>query len=41
MVNPGGKLGDSIDVYFDNFENFKKIFSEKAITIFKVVVGVG
>ena len=30
---PGGKLEDSIDVYFDNFENFKKIFSEKAITI--------
>ena len=30
-VNPGGKLEDSIDVYFDNFENFKKIFSEKAI----------
>ena len=30
---PGGKLEDSIDVYFANFENFKKIFSEKAITI--------
>ncbi len=31
--SPGGQLEDSIDVYFDNFENFKKIFSEKAITI--------
>lgn len=31
--NPGGKLEDSIDVYFDNFENFKKNFSEKAIAI--------
>ncbi len=30
---PGGKLEDAIDVYFDGFENFKKIFSEKAITI--------
>ena len=30
---PGGKLEDAIDVYFDNFENFKKVFSEKAITI--------
>jgi len=31
--NPGGKIEDAIDVYFDNFENFKNIFSEKAITI--------
>ena len=31
--NPGGKLEDQIDVYFENFENFKKVFSEKAITI--------
>jgi Fe-Mn family superoxide dismutase len=31
--NPGGKIEDAIDVYFDNFENFKKVFSEKAITI--------
>jgi Fe-Mn family superoxide dismutase len=31
--NPGGKLEDSIDVYFNNFENFKKVFSEKAISI--------
>jgi len=31
--NPEGKLEDSIDVYFDNFENFKKVFSEKAIAI--------
>jgi len=31
--NPGGKIEDAIDVYFDNFENFKKVFSQKAITI--------
>ena len=31
--SPGGKLEDSIDVYFENFENFKKIFSQKAIEI--------
>ena len=31
--SPGGKLGNSIDVYFDSFENFKKIFAEKAIAI--------
>ena len=30
---PGGKLEDQIDVYFDNFDNFKKIFSQKAISI--------
>ena len=30
---PGGKLGDAIEVYFDGFENFKKIFSERAISI--------
>ena len=30
---PAGELEDSIDVYFDDFENFKKIFSEKAISI--------
>ena len=30
---PGGKFEDAIDVYFDNFENFKKVFSEKAIGI--------
>ena len=30
---PGGKLEDAIDVYFDDFENFKRIFSERAITI--------
>jgi Fe-Mn family superoxide dismutase len=30
---PGGELEDSIDVYFDNFENFKRIFSEKAVGI--------
>ncbi|WP_299292250.1 superoxide dismutase [Nitrosopumilus sp.] len=31
--SPGGKLEDSIDVYYDNFENFKKVFSEKAVSI--------
>jgi Fe-Mn family superoxide dismutase len=30
---PGGTLEDAIDVYFDNFENFKKTFSEMAIGI--------
>ena len=30
---PGGQLEDQIDVYFDNFENFKKIFLEKAVSI--------
>jgi len=30
---PSGELEDSIDVYFDNFDNFKKVFSQKAITI--------
>lgn len=30
---PKGNLSDAIDVYYDNFENFKKIFSETAITI--------
>ena len=30
---PGGQLEDQIDVYFDNFENFQKIFLEKAISI--------
>jgi len=30
---PGGKLEDSIDVYFDDFEKFKKVFSEKANSI--------
>ncbi len=32
-VMPSGKLEDVIDVYFDNFENFKKIFYNNAITI--------
>ena len=31
--NPRGKIEDAIDVYFDNFDNFKKVFSEQAITI--------
>ncbi|MDH3611121.1 MAG: superoxide dismutase [Nitrosopumilus sp.] len=31
--SPGGKLEDSIDVYFDNFENFKKIFSRTSLFI--------
>ena len=30
---PGGQLEDQIDVYFDNFKNFKKIFLEKAVSI--------
>ena len=30
---PGGTLEDQIDVYFDNFNNFKKIFSETALSI--------
>ena len=31
--SPGGKLGDSIDVYYDGFENFKEIFSRQALSI--------
>ena len=31
--SPGGKLGDSIEVYFDNFNNFKKIFSDTSLSI--------
>ena len=31
--SPGGKIEDAIDVYFDNFDNFKQIFSETAIGI--------
>jgi len=30
---PTGQIEDQIDVYFDNFDNFKKVFSEKAVTI--------
>ena len=30
---PGGKLENAIVVYFDNFKNFKKIFTETAIAI--------
>jgi len=30
---PGGKLEDSIDVYFDSFDNFKIEFSNKAMSI--------
>lgn len=30
---PGGKLEDSIDVYFDTFDNFKIEFSNKAMSI--------
>jgi Fe-Mn family superoxide dismutase len=30
---PGGQLEDQIDVYFDNFGNFQKIFLEKAVSI--------
>lgn len=32
-MSPGGKLEDAIDVYYDSFDNFKKIFSEHAISI--------
>ncbi|HUT07152.1 MAG TPA: superoxide dismutase [Nitrosopumilaceae archaeon] len=31
--SPGGKLGDSIDVYFDTFEKFKKLFSSTSLSI--------
>ena len=37
---PAGELADSIDVYFDDFENFKKIFSEKEFD-FKIFSKVG
>jgi len=31
--NPGGKLANSIDVYFDSFQKFKKIFSVTSLSI--------
>jgi Fe-Mn family superoxide dismutase len=31
--NPGGKLADSIDLYFDNFEKFKIKFSDSSLSI--------
>ena len=31
--SPGGKLADSIDVYFDSFQKFKKIFSVTSLSI--------
>ena len=31
--SPGGKLADSIDVYFDNFEKFKTKFSDSSLSI--------
>ncbi len=31
--SPGGKLADSIDVYFDNFEKFKTTFSTISVSI--------
>ena len=31
--SPGGKLADSIDVYFDNFEKFKTTFSSISLSI--------
>ena len=31
--NPEGKIADSIEVYYDNFDNFKKTFSSKALSI--------
>lgn len=30
---PGGKLADAIDVYFDNFDSFKDIFTKKSLDI--------
>ena len=33
VVSPGGKLEDSIDVYFNNFDTFKKVFSEICLNI--------
>ena len=30
---PGGQLEDQIDVYFDNFTNFQKVFAQKALSI--------
>ena len=30
---PGGKFADAIDVYFNNFDSFKKIFTEKTLSI--------
>ena len=30
---PGGKLEDAIDVYYDGFESFKRVFSEKAVAV--------
>jgi len=31
--SPGGKLADSIDVYFNNFEKFKTKFSDSSLSI--------
>jgi Fe-Mn family superoxide dismutase len=31
--SPGGKIADSIDVYYDNFDKFKKTFSNYALSI--------
>lgn len=31
--SPGGKLANSIDVYFDSFQKFKKIFSVTSLSI--------
>jgi len=31
--NPEGKIADSIEVYYDNFDNFKKTFSSKALSV--------
>ena len=31
--SPVGKLANSIDVYFDNFENFKKLFTVTSLSI--------
>ena len=32
-TSPDGKLEDSIEVYFENFENFKELFSKSATNI--------
>lgn len=31
--SPGGRLGDAIEVYFDGFESFKDMFSQKAACV--------
>lgn len=31
--NPGGKIADAIDVYFNGFDSFKEIFTKKSLSI--------